>query len=91
MTIRRSCDIIQKYSEHTEYIKAANRRTDTIMAKSQRTKIQIMVEITLERRPKISNTNTTTETFEDTKLVSKRCKWIKGKQYIIQAKRDNNP
>ena len=32
MTIRRSCDIIKKYSEHTEYIKAANRRTDTIMA-----------------------------------------------------------
>jgi hypothetical protein len=53
MTIRRSCDIIKKYSEHTEYNKAANRRTDTIMAKSQRTKIQIMVEITLERRPKI--------------------------------------
>ena len=53
MTIRRSRDIIKKYSEYTEYIKAANRRTDTIMAKSQRTKIQIMVEITLGRRPKI--------------------------------------
>ena len=36
MAIRRSCDIIQQQSEYTEYIKAANRRTDTIMAKSQR-------------------------------------------------------
>ena len=91
MTIRRSCDIIQKYSEHTEYIKAANRRTDTIMAKSQRTKIQIMVEITLQRRPKIKQHKHHYRTFEDTNVVSKRCKWIKGKQYIIQAKRDNNP
>jgi hypothetical protein len=61
------------------------------MAKSQRTKIQIMVEIPYKEDQRSSNTNTTTETFEDTKVVSKRCKWIKGKQYIIQAKRDNNP
>jgi hypothetical protein len=60
------------------------------MAKGQRTKIQIMVDITLQRRPKSSNTNTTTKMFEDTKVVSKRWKWIKDKQYIIQAKRDNN-
>ena len=61
------------------------------MAKSQRTKIQIMVEIPYKEDQRSSNTNTTTETFEDTKVVSKGCKWIKGKQYIIQAKRDNNP
>jgi hypothetical protein len=61
------------------------------MAKSQRTKIQIMVEKPYKEDQRSSNTNTTTETFEDTKVVSKRCKWIKGKQYIIQAKRDNNP
>ena len=42
------------------------------MTNSQRAKIQIMVDITLQRRP-TSNTNTTTETFEDTNVVSKRC------------------
>jgi hypothetical protein len=41
-----------------------------------------MVEITLQRRPKIKQ--------HKHKVVSKRCKCIKGKQYIIQAKRDNS-
>ena len=49
-----------------------------------------MVDITLQRRPKIS-TSTTTETFEDPKVVSKTRKLAKGKQYSIQANRDNDP
>jgi hypothetical protein len=60
------------------------------MAKGQRTKVQIMVDIALQRRPKIS-TSTTTETFEDPKMVSKTRKLAKGKQYSIQANRDNDP
>ena len=63
---------------------------NNIMTKGQRTKVQIMVDIILQRRPKIS-TSTTTETFEDPKVVSKTRKLTKGKQYSIHEKRDNDP
>ena len=35
MAIRRSCDIIKKQFEYTEYVKATNRRTDTNGEKSK--------------------------------------------------------
>ena len=56
------------------------------MAKSQRTKIQIMVEIPYKEDQRSSNTNTTTETFEDTKVVGKRCKWIRASNTLSKRK-----
>ena len=61
------------------------------MAKSQRTKVQIMVDITIQRGPKINQHKHHYRNVEDPKVVSKTRKLEKGKQYIIQTKRDNDP